>query len=125
MLALLGAIPARCIPLFWAIRLSCHPGISKGNIMSRVILPIILTMATVTVGVLVGARVRERGAPHSDNETSQVSTSPRPLILQEGDGEHLVRRTGPTAGWPFTIKLDGQIGNTQDFFVFTSTMAPG
>jgi quercetin dioxygenase-like cupin family protein len=93
--------------------------------MSRVILPIVLTMATVTVGVLVGARVRERAAPQSDNETSQVSTSPRPMILQEGDGVHLVRRTGPTAGWPFTIKLDGQNGNTQDFFVFTSTMAPG
>jgi quercetin dioxygenase-like cupin family protein len=35
------------------------------------------------------------------------------------------RLTGPTGGWPFTIKLDGQNGNTQDFFVFASTMAPG
>src|SRR5229473_8452348 len=93
--------------------------------MSRVILPLVLMLATVTVGVLVGARVRERVAPQSDNETSQGPTSPRSLILQEGDGEHLVRRTGPTAGWPFTIKLDGRNGNTQDFFVFTDTMAPG
>jgi quercetin dioxygenase-like cupin family protein len=28
-------------------------------------------------------------------------------------------------GWPFTIKLDGPNGNTQDFFVFTDTMKPG
>jgi mannose-6-phosphate isomerase-like protein (cupin superfamily) len=93
--------------------------------MSRVILPLVLMLATVTVAVLVPARVRERAAPQSDNETSQGPTSPRPLILQEGDGDHLVRRTGATSGWPFTIKLDGQNGNTQDFFVLTETMAPG
>jgi quercetin dioxygenase-like cupin family protein len=93
--------------------------------MSRVILPLVLTLATLTVVVLVRARERERAAPQSTTEISRGPASPRPLILQEGDGEHLVRRTGPTAGWPFTIKLDGQNGNTQDFFVFTDTIAPG
>jgi len=65
--------------------------------MSRVILPLVLTLATVTVAVLVRARERGRVAPQSATETSQGPASPRPLILQEGDGEHLVRRTGPTA----------------------------
>jgi mannose-6-phosphate isomerase-like protein (cupin superfamily) len=93
--------------------------------MSRVILLLALTLATVTVAILVRARERERVAPQSATETSQGPTSPRPLVLQEGDGDHLVRRTGPTGGWPFTIKLDGQNGNTQDFLVLTETMAPG
>jgi quercetin dioxygenase-like cupin family protein len=91
--------------------------------MTRVILALGLTLAIATVVVLV--RARAYTVPQSSTQTSQGSTPPHPLILQENDGEHLVRRTGPTAGWPFTIKLDGQNGNTQDFFVFTSTMAPG
>ena len=28
------------------------------------------------------------------------------VILQDADGEHLVRRAGPMGGLPFTIKLD-------------------
>jgi mannose-6-phosphate isomerase-like protein (cupin superfamily) len=50
---------------------------------------------------------------------------PQPLILQADDGEHLVRRSGPTGGWPYLIKLDPQQGNTQDFFVMAEDMAPG
>jgi quercetin dioxygenase-like cupin family protein len=92
--------------------------------MSRVVLPLVLMLAIATVAVLV--RARAYTVPQSTTQTSQGSTPPHPLILQENDGEHLVRRlTGPTGGWPFTIKLDGQNGNTQDFFVFSSTMAPG
>jgi quercetin dioxygenase-like cupin family protein len=91
--------------------------------MNRVILALGLTLAIATVAVLV--RARAYPVPQSNAQTSQGSTPPHPLILQENDGEHLVRRTGPTGGWPFTIKLDGQNGNTQDFFVFASTMAPG
>lgn len=49
----------------------------------------------------------------------------RPLILQESDGDHLVRRIGPTAGWPYMIKLDEGIGETQDFFVMAEVVAPG
>jgi mannose-6-phosphate isomerase-like protein (cupin superfamily) len=82
-------------------------------------------MASITVAVLVRARARGRSDPQSAGESSRSSTSPQPLILQEGDGDHLVRRTGPTGGWPFTIKLDDQQGNTQDFVVLTETMAPG
>ncbi len=91
--------------------------------MSRVILPLVLTLATVTVAVLV--RAHERSDPQSAAKSSPSSTSPQPLILQEGDGDHLMHSGGPLIGLPFTIKLDGQNGNTQDFFVFTSTLAPG
>jgi mannose-6-phosphate isomerase-like protein (cupin superfamily) len=93
--------------------------------MHRIRLLLIFTMASITVAVLVRARARGRSDPQSAGESSRSSTSPQPLILQEGDGDHLVRRTGPTGGWPFTIKLDGQQGNTRDFVVLTETMAPG
>jgi quercetin dioxygenase-like cupin family protein len=88
--------------------------------MRRVILPLVLTLTTVAVALLARTAV-----PKSATQLSATPSSPRPLILQENDGEHLVRRTGPTGGWPFTIKLDGQNGNTEDFFVFTDTMASG
>lgn len=91
--------------------------------MTRVILALSLTLGIAAVAVLV--RAGAHTVPPSTPQTSQGSTPPHPLILQENDGEHLVRRTGPTRGWPFTIKLDGQNGNTDDFFVFASIMAPG
>jgi quercetin dioxygenase-like cupin family protein len=90
--------------------------------MRRVVL---LVFALATVVVVGRAREREHAAPPSASEASQGLTAPRPLILQEGDGDHLVRRTGPTGGWPYTIKLDGQSGNAQDFFVMAETVAPG
>ena len=89
--------------------------------MTRAILALALTLQIAIIAVL----LRAPSYTVSAAQTSQGSTPPHPLILQESDGERLVRRTGPTAGWPFTIKLDGQSGNTQDFFVFTSIMAPG
>jgi quercetin dioxygenase-like cupin family protein len=51
--------------------------------------------------------------------------SPRAMILQEGDGEQLIHNSGPLSGLPFTIKVDSEYGNAQDFFVFTSILAPG
>ncbi len=93
--------------------------------MSRVVLPLVLTLVTVTAVVLVRARAPQRTDPQPAEESSQANPSPRPLILQEGDGDHLVHSAGPLSGVPFIIKLDGQNGNTQDFFVFTSTLAPG
>jgi hypothetical protein len=50
---------------------------------------------------------------------------PEPLILQETDGEPLVRRSGPTGGWPYLIKLDPRQGGTEDFFVMAEVIAPG
>lgn len=51
--------------------------------------------------------------------------SVRPRLLQAGDGDRLVRRVGPTRGWPYTIKLDAMSGATTDFVVMTETMGPG
>ena len=56
--------------------------------------------------------------------TEQENMLPSPLILQESDGDHLVHRAGPLTGLPFTIKLDGEFGHSQDFFVFTETLPP-
>lgn len=91
--------------------------------MRRIVLPLCSALAMFTVAAFLFAREREHAAPQSGTETAQ-DRSPHPMILQEGDGDHLVRRTGPTRGWPYTIKLDGQSGNTQDFVVMAETIAP-
>jgi quercetin dioxygenase-like cupin family protein len=88
--------------------------------MRRFIVVLVLTLTTVTVALFPRSVV-----PQSATKSSENPPSSRPLILQESDGEHLVRRAGPTGGWPFTIKLDGENGNTEDFVVLTETMAPG
>lgn len=92
--------------------------------MRRVILLLVLTLATVIAAVFVRARAHERTDPRTTGESSQANTSPRPMILQEDDGDRLVHSSGPLVGLPFTIKLDGQFGNAQDFLVFTETLAP-
>lgn len=53
-----------------------------------------------------------------------------PLILQENDGEHLLRRPGgpiaaATSVPEFIIKVDKQNGNAEDFLVSTEIMTPG
>jgi len=74
--------------------------------------------------------------PYPPSEPTHSSTAPFPLILQEADGEHRVRRgLAPIAapaqsievkkGPPFTIKVDGQNGNAQDFLVMTEIESPG
>ncbi len=50
--------------------------------------------------------------------------SPAPMILQENEGDRLIHRAGPLGGVPFTIKVDGQFGKSEDFFVFSETLAP-
>jgi len=61
----------------------------------------------------------------SAEATSSPHQAPEPMILQEGDGDHLVRRVGPTKDWPYAIKLDGQTAGTEDLVVMTEVMAPG
>jgi mannose-6-phosphate isomerase-like protein (cupin superfamily) len=77
-----------------------------------------LSLALALALSVIGASVRPAVLQHTPN-------TPQPLILQADDGEHLVRRSGPTEGWPYLIKLDPQQGNTQDFFVMAEVMAPG
>jgi quercetin dioxygenase-like cupin family protein len=86
--------------------------------LSRLILPLVSALPSVAVAVLLCT------AQHSV-DISEGPGSPRPLILQDGDGEHLVHRAGPLGGVPFTIKLDRQNGNAHDFFVFTEALAAG
>jgi quercetin dioxygenase-like cupin family protein len=90
-------------------------------IMRQRILLFIFVLATASAAV--GAE--DHTAPNSTETSHATRDSPQPLILQEGDGEQLVHSSGPLSGLPFIIKLDGQNGNTQDFFVFTETLARG
>ena len=94
--------------------------------MHRRDLLLLLAFAIVVVAaVIVRARDEKRAAPQSA-AASQSSSSATPLILQEGDGEHRVRRPGgANPAWPFTIKVDGQNGNADDFFALTEIMFPG
>lgn len=72
----------------------------------------------------------------SGSKTAQSSASPYSLILQEADGEHRVARpvnsshgqgqsTMRAKPFSFTIKVDGQNGNAQDFLVMTNMLEPG
>jgi hypothetical protein len=83
-------------------------------------------LLVVSFAVMVGATVlltRTLTAhPASPGESSQ---KPAPLILQATEGDQLVHRAGPLKGLPFNIKLDGQFGGSEDFFVFTEVLAPG
>ncbi len=65
-----------------------------------------------------------QSAPRSCSEATQSPASPHSLILQEGDGEHRVGRP-PFSDFRFTIKVDGQNGNAEDFLAATELMAPG
>jgi quercetin dioxygenase-like cupin family protein len=61
-----------------------------------------------------------RGAVKAANTGAAI-----PMILQSGEGDQLIHRSGPLKGVPFTIKVDSQFGNSEDFFVFSETLAPG
>ena len=102
---------------------------------------LVLGSATIACGlfaavILAAFQQPEHAVAQSDSRTTQRPASSYPLILQEGDGEHRVGRpvassaspgqfSGRTKPFSFTIKVDGQNGNAQDFFVLTETMAPG
>ena len=94
--------------------------------MHRRDLSLLLAFAIVVIAaVIVRARDEKHVAPQSA-ATNQSSSSATPLILQEGEGERRVRRPGGVNPvWPFIIKVDGQNGNADDFFVVTEIMSPG
>ena len=63
-------------------------------------------------------------------QASQSTPSPAaPLILQENDGEHRLRRPGGPTGSgsvpEFIIKIDKQNGNAEDFYVGYEVLNPG
>ena len=84
---------------------------------------LVFTFVLTTAAVAVGAE--DHTAPNLTETLHATPTLPQSQILQEGDGEHLVHSSGQLSGVPFIIKLDGQNGNTQDFFVFTEILARG
>jgi mannose-6-phosphate isomerase-like protein (cupin superfamily) len=89
--------------------------------------PIIFSLATavITATVFLIASEYTGGARLVSAANPQPAKSSIPLILQDQDGDHLVHRAGPLGGVPFTIKVDSQFGNSEDFFVFSETLAPG
>jgi quercetin dioxygenase-like cupin family protein len=92
--------------------------------MRRVIPTLVLTAITITAAAFLWAREHTHATPAAAIETEQGTRSPIPMILQETDGDRLVHRAGPLIGVPFTIKVDGQFGNSEDFFVFAETLGP-
>lgn len=85
-----------------------------------------VSVACGLVAAVILAPFQERGhaTPQSAHETTQSPASAYPLILQEADGEHRVGRP-PFTNLRFTIKVDEQNGNAQDFYVGTTLMPPG
>lgn len=91
--------------------------------------PLVLGSLTIACGlfaarILAAFHQGEHAAPQLASENTQSPTPPHPLILQESDGEHRVGRP-PFSGFRFTIKVDGQNGNAEDFLAATELRAPG
>jgi mannose-6-phosphate isomerase-like protein (cupin superfamily) len=91
--------------------------------MRRILLILVLFLAAITVTTLMRARAQQSDSKIS--ETMENRAGSVPMILQEADGDPLVHRSGPLRGLPFTIKVDGQFGNSEDFFAFAENLGPG
>ena len=85
---------------------------------------VVVTVTTIVLAAGLSSIGQEEKANLHRNGGEQASNSPLPLILQDEDGDHLVHRAGPLGGVPFTIKVDSQFGNSEDFFVFAEVLAP-
>lgn len=82
-----------------------------------------VAFTTATLGVFLVRAENPRALQPASPSTDSAS-SPRSLILQEGDGERRLRRPlaaneGQAHRVPFTIKVDERNGHAQDFFVMT------
>lgn len=93
--------------------------------MQRASLEAFFVLVTLAVVGLWIPRERIYGAGKQNSSGLQAAKIPVAMILQETDGESLVHRSGPLKGVPFTIKLDGQVGNSEDLFVFSEVLNPG
>jgi len=92
--------------------------------MKRISMASVVMAATISATLFLSAGGRKTVHETSHN-TEKAGRTPIPLILQENEGDHLVHRAGPLGGVPFTIKVDSQFGNSEDFFVFAETLAAG
>ncbi len=66
------------------------------------------------------------------SENARNPAAPQPLVLQEGDGEHLLRRyteqtraAAPGSIPEFIIKIDKKNGGAEDFVAVTEILKPG
>jgi hypothetical protein len=84
--------------------------------MSSRILSIFFGFTTATLGVLL-VRAQSPHASQSPAASTQSTASPTPLILEENDGEHRLRRPQGPAGSEsvpeFIIKIDKLNGNAR------------
>jgi mannose-6-phosphate isomerase-like protein (cupin superfamily) len=91
-------------------------------------LSIFLAFTTATLGILL-VHAQTPQASQSTAASTQRPASPTPLILQESDGEHRLRRpggpTGSSSVAEFIIKIDKQNGNAEDFYVGAEVLNPG
>ena len=89
---------------------------------------VFFAFSTVALGVLI-VRAPNPHASQSTAATAQTPSPATPLILQEDDGEHRLRRPGGPAGSGsvpgFIIKIDKQNGNAEDFYVGYEILNPG
>jgi mannose-6-phosphate isomerase-like protein (cupin superfamily) len=92
--------------------------------MNRINMAFVLMTVTISATLFLSAGGRKT-VHETSNDTEKAGRTPIPLILQENEGDHLVHRAGPLGGVPFIIKVDGQFGNSEDFFVFAETLAAG
>jgi mannose-6-phosphate isomerase-like protein (cupin superfamily) len=89
---------------------------------------VFFAFTTATLCVLL---VRAQNPPGSQPMAASTPSpsAPLSLILQEGDGEHRLRRpgrpTGSSSVAEFIIKVDKQNGNAEDFYVGTEILNPG
>src|SRR6201997_3013369 len=87
-----------------------------------------LAITTTVIGFLLVRNQRAQAA-QSVQTTAQTQQLPTPLILQEADGEHHLRRPGGLtySGFvpEFFIKVDKQNGGAEDFYVGYEILKPG
>jgi hypothetical protein len=91
--------------------------------MKRSIAILAVTIAVLIPDSSVGQKQKE-SQQGTTNIGEQVFKSAVPLILQQDDGEHLVHRTGPLGGVPFTIKVDSQFGRSEVFLFLPKPWLP-
>src|SRR6266576_6673674 len=107
----------------WALRVAILLRKSKsvgGSMPLQRSVSVFFAFSTVALGVLI-VRAPNPHASQSTAATAQTPSPATPLILQEDDGEHRLRRPGGPAGSGsvpgFIIKIDKQNGNAEDFYV--------
>jgi len=92
------------------------------------VLVMFLPITTTVLGVLL-VRNQRAHATQSTQATAQTQQLPTPLILEENDGEHRLRRPqGPVGSESvpeFIIKVDKQNGGAEDFYVGYEVLKPG